>query len=333
MRILLFTFVFLSIFMENAYSVELKHLKTIGTKGEGKGQFNLPYNIAIDSFGLIYVTDTDNNRVQVLSKDGIYITNFAEGYLHKPTCIAITKNNDIIICNYERNEVLIFASNGRLVKKIKSTKKHSINGPSSIALDDVGNLYLTDSYNHNVKIYNENFNFLFSFGEKTSIEIQEKKESKSPLPFKLPIPPILTDKPQKKEDKKFTPADNSTFLFPSGISVKENKIYVSDSLNNRVQVFDKKGSFLKILSSGRGFFKAVKYPSGLEIYNEKVFVADTGNNRIVIFDKDLSLTKTFGRKGIGANEFFRPMDIKINKKRAYIADSGNNQIKIYKIID
>ena len=43
------------------------YVRTIGSKGRGNGQFNLPYGgIAIDSDGRMVVADYGNHRVQVL---------------------------------------------------------------------------------------------------------------------------------------------------------------------------------------------------------------------------------------------------------------------------
>lgn len=47
------------------YDLEGKRLAQFGSQGFGPGQFNFPNDIAIDRGGRIYVTDRDNNQVQV----------------------------------------------------------------------------------------------------------------------------------------------------------------------------------------------------------------------------------------------------------------------------
>ncbi len=43
------------------------HVRTIGSKSNGDGQFDSPYGgVAIDGDGRIIVCDSDNNRIQVL---------------------------------------------------------------------------------------------------------------------------------------------------------------------------------------------------------------------------------------------------------------------------
>merc|ERR1711865_931464 len=43
------------------------HLKTIGSKGSGPGQFNRPSGVAVDSNGNWLVADSGNHRLQLLA--------------------------------------------------------------------------------------------------------------------------------------------------------------------------------------------------------------------------------------------------------------------------
>ena len=42
------------------------HVRTIGSKGSGNGQFCGPYGVLIDGQGRIIMSDTYNHRIQVL---------------------------------------------------------------------------------------------------------------------------------------------------------------------------------------------------------------------------------------------------------------------------
>ncbi len=50
------------------------HGEVTGEVGEGPGEFNLPHGIVTDSSGLVYVIDRENDRVQVFTAEGEYIT-------------------------------------------------------------------------------------------------------------------------------------------------------------------------------------------------------------------------------------------------------------------
>jgi len=47
-----------------------------GSKGIGDGEFNGPAGLSIDKNDNIYVTDKNNNRIQVFSANGTFLTKF-----------------------------------------------------------------------------------------------------------------------------------------------------------------------------------------------------------------------------------------------------------------
>lgn len=49
-------------------------LQSWGEPGSGPGQFNLPHGIAIDRAGQVYIADRENNRIEIFSADGEYLT-------------------------------------------------------------------------------------------------------------------------------------------------------------------------------------------------------------------------------------------------------------------
>ena len=50
-----------------------KYLGEFGMRGNGPGQFQLPHNVVIDAKGRIYVSDRDNQRVEVFDATGKYL--------------------------------------------------------------------------------------------------------------------------------------------------------------------------------------------------------------------------------------------------------------------
>ena len=47
------------------FTCEGKLISSFGTKGNGPGQFNQPRGIAVDKNGVVYVSDSRNNRLQL----------------------------------------------------------------------------------------------------------------------------------------------------------------------------------------------------------------------------------------------------------------------------
>ncbi|MBN9590524.1 MAG: hypothetical protein BGN85_03830 [Alphaproteobacteria bacterium 64-11] len=54
------------------YSHDGRYLGQFGARGNGRGQFQLPHNLVIDARGRIYITDRDNQRVEIFDADGKY---------------------------------------------------------------------------------------------------------------------------------------------------------------------------------------------------------------------------------------------------------------------
>jgi DNA-binding beta-propeller fold protein YncE len=50
-----------------------KYFGEFGTRGNGPGQFQLPHNVVVDAKGLIYITDRDNQRIEVFDAGGKYL--------------------------------------------------------------------------------------------------------------------------------------------------------------------------------------------------------------------------------------------------------------------
>jgi DNA-binding beta-propeller fold protein YncE len=56
------------------FSHDGKYLLEFGKRGDGPGEFRLPHNLVIDAQGRVYVTDRDNQRVEVFDANGKFIT-------------------------------------------------------------------------------------------------------------------------------------------------------------------------------------------------------------------------------------------------------------------
>ena len=101
--------------------------------------------------------------------------------------------------------------------------------------------------------------------------------------------------------------------------------------NNRVQVFDSNGTFLR--SFGRFGQNAEEFnnPNGIAINKDRnIFVADKGNERAQIFSWEGRHLGSFGHKGILERQFLSPRGLSLDiTGNAIVADAGNKLIKIF----
>ena len=77
----------------------------------------MPWGIAIDREGDVYVADWKNDRVQKFSPEGEYLATFGrsgreDGELHRPTGVAIDKEGDVYIADCGNDRLNIYTADG-----------------------------------------------------------------------------------------------------------------------------------------------------------------------------------------------------------------------------
>ena len=60
------------------YTADGQYLLEWGSRGTGPGEFGLPHNLVVDDEGRVYVTDRDDQRVQVFSAAGEFLSEWAD---------------------------------------------------------------------------------------------------------------------------------------------------------------------------------------------------------------------------------------------------------------
>jgi len=106
------------------------------------GLFNRPAGVAVDNDGDIYVADWLNNRVQVLTPEGRFITEFTgDAGLSKWGVGKIESNPDMI---RQRNGVRDF------------TPEKVLWAPVAVKVDDNGRVIIADTSRHRFQVYQKN---------------------------------------------------------------------------------------------------------------------------------------------------------------------------------
>jgi len=73
------------------------------------------------------------------------------------------------------------------------------------------------------------------------------------------------------------------FNYPHGIALFEDKIYIADTHNHRIQIFSTRGHLMKSIGSCGSIKGKFNYPNSVAVDSQgRVIVADTFNNRIQI---------------------------------------------------
>ena len=191
--------------------------------------------------------------------------------------------------------------------------------PREVAVAPGGNRVIADSGNNRVVVLDRDGNLVTTFGSACRLNEGEAGGCTDPDGAG---PLTLGD---------------GQFNEPWGIAVDQaGQIYVSDTWNGRIQVFDAAGRFLRkwgIFNTTNGELgdaNALFGPRGIAIDLEgNLLVADTGNKRIIRFTADGQLLQQIGGGGVVGGRFEEPVGVAVSPQdgSVYVADSWNRRIQ------
>ncbi len=122
------------------YDLELNLLEIFGKKGSGLGQFRKPIDLVFDEGGAMYVTDQQNERIQVFSSSREPIREFL---LSDPVTIHIL-NSYLFVTQYTNNCVSVITTQG---EKVATFGERYLHHPEELRTDQDGFVYVTSHEN------------------------------------------------------------------------------------------------------------------------------------------------------------------------------------------
>ena len=106
--------------------------------------------------------------------------------------------------------------------------------------------------------------------------------------------------------------------YPTDVALVNDKIYVADAYNNRVQVFDYNGNVLKVI----GNKDKINVATGIEVTDDNIFVTDFEGNRILIYDLNVKLIHII-------NEHLnKPTEISVSNYTIYVSNYAGSSISV-----
>ncbi|MHB8490669.1 MAG: virginiamycin B lyase family protein [Solirubrobacteraceae bacterium] len=310
-------------------NVPAEYAGQAGAFGTAPGDFAHPLGIAIDSAKDLWVTDSQNNRVQKLSQYGAPLESFGtkgssetELTFSEPAGIAINQaTHDVYVADTANDRVVELSEKGALVRTFA---KHGaaageLASPEGIATDSEGNLYVADRQNHRIDSFSAQgaFRFAFGFGVQNGEAKLESCTSASGCRAGL------------------EGAEAGEPSAPGGIAVSANRLYLSDSANDRVIAYELKGTEAPTISGDWGTMGSgegqLMGPAGLAVAaNGNVLVADSGNDRIDVFSSAGAFKDSFGQGGSGAATLASPEGLAVGEGEAtYVVDTGANRLELF----
>ena len=130
-------------------------VKSFGKFGQEKGELGNPVDVTVDDVERIIVTERENNRIQVMSKEGESIFTFGDKgpeKLHGPTCCILHKNI-FLVSDKEKHCIKAFDQSGTFLYKFgkKGNQDGQFNLPRGLLVDSSNNLLVCDTDNYRVQ--------------------------------------------------------------------------------------------------------------------------------------------------------------------------------------
>jgi DNA-binding beta-propeller fold protein YncE len=199
------------------------YMMKFGSRGNGEGQFNAPWGIAVDRVrGYVYVVDSANFRVQKFDMSGEFIMAWGsfgngDGQFYFPRGVAVDQEDGTVyVVDMGNHRIQKFDTSTNVLPQLltkwggSSAAGHAssalaqeagqLRSPWGIIVDGAGHVYVTDTGNHRIEKFDREGNFITQWGG-------------------------------------FGNGDGQ-FNFPYGISVDaKGSVFVVDSGNTRVQQF------------------------------------------------------------------------------------------------
>jgi sugar lactone lactonase YvrE len=230
------------------------HVELIGNGRQAN--FGMIAGLALDDDDRLFVADAGLGHVVVFSPKHEQEGAFGGEVLVRPGGVAIDRENRFVYVADTGNDVVdVFdADNYKFLRQIgKPGKRHDQTGPGvfslpeGVAVDRDGNVYVTDTFNDRIEMFDADGQFISTFG----------KNGDSPADFER----------------------------PKGIAIDcDGHIWVVDAAQNRVKVFDNQGRLL-IYFGGQGYYPGqFMGPWGIAIGpSNQVVVSETYPGRVQVF--------------------------------------------------
>jgi DNA-binding beta-propeller fold protein YncE len=114
--------------------------------------------------------------------------------------------------------------------------------------------------------------------------------------------------------------DKSSLYYPTDIKITKEYINIADAYNNRVEVYDHSGIYVRTI----GWQEDIKVAAGVDVSNQQIFITDFHGNRLLIYNQYGILQQTF-------NEHLDdPTDVLVIGNKLYVANFRGQNLSIFK---
>jgi DNA-binding beta-propeller fold protein YncE len=252
-----------------------------------------PARLAVDGDGRRYVTDPSGGRLLVRDANGRFVR--ALDGLGRPLGVAVDAFGVAYVGDELTGSVSLLDPEGHFLRKLGGGDGEFVL-PGHLAVDPrTGIVYVADSGADEVKAYRDG-QLVARFGGPGSAAGQ--------------------------------------FSFPTGIHVSsEGEVFVADQNNDRVQVFDRDGGFLRCFGKTGGMSLKPRFGRVQGLTGDsagRIYAADAFQGSVKVFDSAGVALGTIGQFGDRVGELRLPQSLAVDAVgRLHVAATGNSRVEVF----
>lgn len=263
-----------------------------------------PYGVAVDSKGKIYTADQGVDAIFIFSSENKtveLIRNGHEAHFGMINGLAMDDNDRLFVSDMKLRQVMVFNA---AHQQETAFGNEVLGRPGGIALDIENRfLYVVDTENDVVDVFDaDTFKLLRKIGT---------------------------------PGKKHTLTEPGTFSLPSSVAVdKDGNVYVTDTLNNRVEIFDGDGKFISMFGKNGDGPADFTRPKGIAVdCDGNIWVIDTYQDKVKIFNHEGRLLAYVGGHGDYPGQFKAAFGIAIDKtNRVITSEQWPGRLQVFRYV-
>lgn len=325
-----------------------------GTKGTAPGEFQNPYGIDLEVVpggdDLVYVADSNNNRIQVFDTDGVWQDMFgttAEFTALRNVAVSVDGSGVIWGSDLWGSGAKGWTDTGAgwtVDREIAYgprplTDDAVFNQVRGLDWDAAGTLHAIDTVNQRYVRFDSDGSVLDACGERGFVELGQFN-----WPEDLAIDPVtgeiwVTDTKQNRIQimapgctgvERF--GDASEFDWPQGIAFRatDRTVWVADTRNDRIKVYDADSrAELAVFDGAASAIGTLNDPRGISIdpISGDIIIADTLNDRVVQLQ---TVGVTVTDSAVVATGLDDPeAAVRDGVQSLFVADTGADVVRVY----
>jgi DNA-binding beta-propeller fold protein YncE len=143
------------------YDAQGQLVRSLGRRGSGEGEFNLPVDAAVAPDGTLWVLDAGNFRVQAFDPSGAFLRTFGSagnglGQFGRPRGLTVDREGLLYVTDASFGNVQVFRPDGQLLLALGARASQDGPGrfalPAGVATDETGRVYVVDQFFHKVEV-------------------------------------------------------------------------------------------------------------------------------------------------------------------------------------